>query len=184
MATRDFGGADAPDTPLYCANHPGVETYLRCGKCEKPICARCRVSTPVGFRCFDCAQLQVLPTYAVSADYYVKAALFGLGAAVIIGVIMGFLPNLEFWAALLMGIAVPEAVAAGSNQKRSPGLQIVAIGAIFVGFAVSRVVMEVFNTGRFLSPPPELFRDLPFYLTQYTILWFAMAAFFAYRRLQ
>jgi hypothetical protein len=187
MATWDVGGADAPDTPLHCANHPNVETYLRCAKCEKPICARCRVSTPVGFRCFDCARLQVRPTYAVPADYYVKAALMSLGAAAISGIIMGFFPNFEFWAALLMGVVVPEAVAFASNQKRSPGLQMVAIVAIFVGFAISRVVMEVFDTVdvyRFFNPPPDLFRDLPVYVTQYTIMWFAVAAILAYRRLQ
>ena len=187
MATWNIEGADAPDTPLYCANHPTVETYLRCGKCEKPICARCRVSTPVGFRCFDCARLQVLPTYAINTEVYLKAALAGFGAASVTGILMGILPNWEFWAALLMAVAVPEAIAFASNQKRGPGLQYIAIAMIGVGFAISRVVMEVLNTidvYRILNPPPPLFNDLPFYLTQYTIMWFAMAAFFAYRRLQ
>jgi hypothetical protein len=187
MATWNMEGAEAPDTPLYCANHPNVETYLRCGKCEKPICARCRVSTPVGFRCFECARLQVLPTYAISADVYLKAGLAGFAAATVTGILMGLLPNWEFWAALLMAVVVPEAIAIASNQKRGPGLQYIAIVMIAVGFAISRVVMEVFNTVdvyRILNPPPALFSDLPFYLTQYTIIWFAMAAFFAYRRLQ
>lgn len=182
-----MGSDDAPDSTLYCANHPNVETYLRCGKCEKPICARCRVSTPVGFRCFDCAQLQVLPTYAVGSDVYIKAALFGLAAATVTGIIMGFLPNWEFWAALFMAVGVSEAVSLASNQKRGPGLQIVAIASIVAGFAVSRIVMEVFNTAdiyKFLNPGLDLFRDLPFYFTQYTILWLAMSAFFTYRRLQ
>jgi hypothetical protein len=128
-----------------------------------------------------------LPTYAVPTTFYLKAVVIGLGAAAICGVIMGFFPNFEFWMALLMGIAVPETVAFASNQKRSPGLQIVAIGAIFVGFAISRVVMEFFNTVdiyRRISPPPDLFRDLPVYVTQYTIIWFAIAAILAYRRLQ
>ena len=66
MSTTDFRSQDAqdPETPLYCANHPNEETYVRCSRCEKPICARCRVRTPVGFRCFDCANLQVLPLLA------------------------------------------------------------------------------------------------------------------------
>ena len=101
-------GADAP---MYCANHPKVETYLRCGKCGKPICAKCRVSTPVGFRCYDCANLSVLPTYAVSGSYYLKAVLAAGGAATVCGILMGFFPDFEFWTALLMAIAVPEAVA-------------------------------------------------------------------------
>ena len=121
MAIQDFSGYD-PEVPMYCANHPTVQTYLRCSNCNKPICAKCRVSTPVGFKCYQCANLQVLPTYAVSSDYYVKSAVAGLGAAAIAGIIMGVFPAFEFWAALLMGIAVPEAITAAANQKRGPGL--------------------------------------------------------------
>lgn len=169
--------------PLYCANHPNVETYLRCAKCEKPICARCRVSTPIGFRCFDCANLDVLPTYAISTDYYVKAMLFGIVAATISAIFIGFVPLFEFWGAVFMGITVPEAVAAAANQKRGPGLQRVAVACVVAGFVLSRVIMEVFNTaGRFANPP--FLEDIPVYLTQYSILWLILAVFLAYRRLQ
>jgi hypothetical protein len=47
---------DAP--VLYCANHPNVETLLRCNKCGKPICMRCAVQTPVGYRCRECVRQQ------------------------------------------------------------------------------------------------------------------------------
>ena len=53
----------APSEPeaLHCAAHPQVETYLRCGRCETPICPRCLIQTPVGSRCRDCAQIRKLP---------------------------------------------------------------------------------------------------------------------------
>jgi hypothetical protein len=186
------------DAPLYCANHPNVETYLRCARCDKPICARCRVSTPAGIRCFECANLQVVPTYAVSSDYYLKAGSIGLLVAAAAGVLMGLFPAFEFWAALLMGIAVPEAVAFASNQKRSPGLQWVAMAAVVFGFALSRVVMEVlpviFPLGGLNDPfnvyrggffrGADFFSDLPFYANQYTVLWLALALFLANRRLR
>ena len=176
------------DAPMYCANHPKVETYLRCGKCGKPICAKCRVSTPVGFRCYNCANLSVLPTYAVGADYYLKSALAAIAAATVTGALMGFFPAFEFWAALLMGIAVPEAVSVASNQKRGPGLQAVAMVAVVGGFALSRVIMELFHTvikipGYGYNTLP-LFREWPVFVNQYTILWLAMALFLSYRRLQ
>src|SRR5215212_8141275 len=66
-STRDESGV------LYCANHPNVQTNLRCSRCGKPICARCRVATPVGYRCYDCADVKVVPTYAVDTSYYVKS---------------------------------------------------------------------------------------------------------------
>ena len=33
---------------LYCANHPTIATSLRCNRCNKPICHKCAVLTPVG----------------------------------------------------------------------------------------------------------------------------------------
>src|SRR5438477_9988324 len=111
MSTTDYSTEDRqdPEAPLYCANHPNEETYVRCSRCEKPICTRCRVMTPVGFRCYDCANLQTLPAYAVSADYYLKSALMGLVVAGAAGALMGLLPAFEFWAALIVGIGVDEA---------------------------------------------------------------------------
>lgn len=43
---------------IYCANHPTVETLLRCNKCGKPICMKCAVQTPVGYRCRECVRQQ------------------------------------------------------------------------------------------------------------------------------
>lgn len=187
MATTDFSNYD-PEVPLYCANHPGVQTYLRCGKCEKPICAKCRVSTPVGFRCYQCANLQVLPTYAVSSDIYFKGIIGGLLAATVTGVLMGILPGFEFWFALAMGIAVPEAVAFAANQKRGPGLRAVAMGAVVFGFVVAQVVFRQnwwrnIDLGGANNPVPSF--GFSFYnIDQYTILWLALALWLAFQRMK
>lgn len=37
---------------VVCARH-GSPTQLKCARCEKPICPRCLVPTPVGFMCDD-----------------------------------------------------------------------------------------------------------------------------------
>jgi len=42
----------------------------------------------------------VLPTYAVSSDYYTRAALSGFGLATVVGIVWAFLPGFEFWAAM------------------------------------------------------------------------------------
>jgi hypothetical protein len=191
MATTDFSNYD-PEIPLYCANHPNEQTYLRCGKCEKPICSRCRVSTPVGFRCYQCANLSVLPTYAVSTDYYLKSSIAGLLAAAVAGVLMGVFPAFEFWAALVMGIAVPEAVALAANQKRGPGLRAVALFSIAFGFILSRVVLSLDwyrliplgGINRPLGGGLPFLERVPFEINQYTILWFLLALFLAFQRLK
>jgi hypothetical protein len=171
--------------PLYCVNHPAEETYVRCSKCGRPVCHRCRVATPAGLRCFDCANLQVLPTYAISADFYLKAAVAGLVVAGLLGAAMGFFPDWEFWLALALGILSSEAVAIAANQKRGPGLQMVAMAAVVFGFIVSRVILQInpppLDLGGFLSPTADL---LPFHITQYTIMWLALALFLANRRLR
>jgi hypothetical protein len=145
----------------------------------------------VGFRCFECANLQVLPTYAIDASVYVKGALYGLIAGGLTGVLMGLFPAFEFWGALLMGIMVPEAVAFASNQKRGPGLQMVGLGCVLFGFVISRFVM---NQWPFLIPlgginfrfPSDIdfLASLPFFITQYTVLWLLLAGFLTYKRLQ
>jgi hypothetical protein len=100
---------------------------------------------------------------------------------------MGVFPAFEFWAALLMGIAVPEAVTAAANQKRGPGLRAVAVVSVIFGFFLSRVVMglgwwHVITLGGVNGPQ---FGGISFLDNiQYTILWLAMALFFATQRLK
>ncbi len=37
-----------------CYRHPGRETYIRCTRCERPICPDCMTSAAVGFQCPEC----------------------------------------------------------------------------------------------------------------------------------
>jgi hypothetical protein len=50
--------ANQTSSTLYCANHPNVETTLRCNRCEKPICPKCAILTPTGYRCKECVRGQ------------------------------------------------------------------------------------------------------------------------------
>jgi membrane associated rhomboid family serine protease len=46
------GPADAV-APV-CYRHPTRETYIRCNRCDRPICPECMVSAAVGFQCPEC----------------------------------------------------------------------------------------------------------------------------------
>ena len=113
---------------LYCANHPNVPTVLRCARCEKPICARCRISTPVGYRCLQCANISVLPTYAMDSTSLTKSVLAGFAFATVIGLVWALLPGYDFWAALILGIGMGEVVSGAANQKRGSALQGIGAG--------------------------------------------------------
>ena len=43
---------------IFCYNHPDRETYLRCNRCNRPICTECAVLTPTGYRCKECVRGQ------------------------------------------------------------------------------------------------------------------------------
>ena len=43
-----------PRTCRRCYRHPDRETYIRCTRCERPICPECMHSAAVGFQCPEC----------------------------------------------------------------------------------------------------------------------------------
>src|SRR5208337_4339571 len=99
---------------MKCAAHPDVETNLRCGKCDKPICPKCMVQTPVGARCRECARVSRLPTFQLSPVYYLRAAGAAVGAAVVCGLLWGFLESYIpyfYIFNILLGVAVGFAIA-------------------------------------------------------------------------
>ncbi|GAB3226282.1 rhomboid family intramembrane serine protease [Glycomyces halotolerans] len=44
----------AEQSPPVCYRHRNRQTYLRCVRCDRPICADCRIDAPVGFQCPNC----------------------------------------------------------------------------------------------------------------------------------
>jgi membrane associated rhomboid family serine protease len=51
-AAHTPGSADA--TAPVCYRHPTRETYIRCVRCDRPICPECMISASVGFQCPEC----------------------------------------------------------------------------------------------------------------------------------
>jgi hypothetical protein len=136
---------------MRCARHPDIETDLRCGKCEQPICPKCMVQTPVGARCPKCAALKKLPVYEISTIFYIRAIAAGLATAAVLGAIWPFIPLggfFLFFIALVIGYVVGEGISLAVNRKRGPGLQIIAGISVVVSYVVKSII-EASDLGLF-----------------------------------
>jgi len=133
---------------MRCATHSDIETNLRCGKCSKPICPKCLVTTPVGARCRDCARLHRLPTYRLSFSYYLRAIGAALGMAIIMGVVWGFLrsylgglgPIISVVIGYGIGYAMAEVTGLAVNRKRGVWLAVVGSVAVVICFSITYLV--------------------------------------------
>jgi hypothetical protein len=118
---------------LYCANHPSVETSLRCNNCEKPICPKCAVLTPTGYRCKECVrgQQKVFDT----AQWY--DFLTGSVVAVILSYLGSLLASrlgfFTIFIAPIAGVVIAEAVRLVVRRRRSTRLFRVTTGAAVLG---------------------------------------------------
>jgi tetratricopeptide (TPR) repeat protein len=131
------------DEVLYCANHPNVETMLRCNRCGKPICTRCARLTPVGYRCRECLGQQQAVFYTGGAlDYFLGGAV----ALVLGGLAASLMSLIGFWFFALflgptVGIAIAEAVRLVVRRRRSRYLATV-VGAAMVLSAMPALLLS------------------------------------------
>ncbi len=123
----------------HCVNHPERETLVRCSKCDAPICLKCRVETPVGFRCRECGIYRPV-------QYQVPPVLFApaLGVGLIAGFIGGMIgPLLGFYAIFLgpvFGTAVGESITRVTRGKRGRALATLAATCLVLGALLAPVV--------------------------------------------
>ena len=120
---------------MRCARHRNVETVLRCGRCETPICPRCLVPTPVGARCRTCARVKRIALVAKPKEL-LRAAGMGVAVAMVGSLVLGLVPFLGLLGLAFLGFAVGEAVSVGANRKRGAELGVLAVACLVVGYAL------------------------------------------------
>jgi tetratricopeptide (TPR) repeat protein len=140
------------DNALFCANHPTVETMLRCNRCSKPICTRCAVQTPVGYRCKECVGQQQAVFYSGGAlDYVIGGAI-----SLVLGGVASYLITLLgawFFALILgpaVGIGIAELVRLAVRRRRSKYLWIVVGAGLVVG-SLPALLMGLFSLWSLLT---------------------------------
>lgn len=161
---------------VYCANHPGRETGLRCHRCDKPICYECAVKTPVGQICREC--------YKSAQKKYYNGESYDLPLGIIIALAMGgvigalaylFLGLIGFFSFIIAFIAGPAAGGAVAEvirrvlrRRRAQGMKLGATIAFALGLLA---------VGFFLLGFPAMFLRLD------VVLFAALAASTLYARL-
>lgn len=130
-----------PET-VECARHAGVETALRCSRCEAPICPSCLIQSPVGARCPDCARVVRAPMYMLSASHLARAGLAAVAGGLVMGLLwrLILLPFTQGFFALLVGVGLGYAFTRllefATGGKRGPGVVGFAAGGIVLAWAV------------------------------------------------
>lgn len=116
--------------PIYCAIHTNVETGLRCNNCNKPICPKCAVRTPTGYRCKECVRNQ--------QKIFDTASWYDPVIAFVIAIVLSFLGSLLanvigffiLFVAPIAGIVIAEGIRLVVQRRRSKRLyQAAALGA-------------------------------------------------------
>jgi hypothetical protein len=161
------------DEVLYCANHPEVETLLRCNRCGKPICLKCATLTDVGYRCRECIR-NVQDTYfnAKPSDNIVAFAVAFLVTAVAVPVASILFRIFPFWFISII-IAVMIGGAAGGiltqiirravDRRRSREMRFYALAG-----TISGVVIGIGGVAILLGIPMGVLFSLP--LLVFTVL--------------
>lgn len=119
--------------PYFCSNHPNVETGLRCNYCEKPICPKCAVLTPTGYRCKDClrSQQKVFET-AVWYDPVI-AALIAVVLSFFGSLLVSVMGFFTVFVAPIAGVIIAETVRFAVRRRRSARLALVTTTAAVLG---------------------------------------------------
>lgn len=169
---------DTMTEKLYCANHPNVETLLRCNKCNKPICTKCAVRTAVGFRCKECIRAQQGIYY--NAETWdnpialIVSLVVTLIATPIAGRLLGAFGFLGIIFALVIGSGagglLAQIIRTAVSRRRGRLLPYFALTGIILGLFGGSVLAALFGFGFPLFSLPLLIFAFLVATTAYQIL--------------
>lgn len=124
------------DDALYCYRHPDRQTYVRCGRCDQPICTKCAMQGPVGFRCKQCGTLANDPLTTIAPTRAVLGTAVAMAGGAVIGLITGGLGWFTILISFFAGGVTSEAVIRVTGYKRGPLILGIVFGGILLGAIV------------------------------------------------
>lgn len=158
-------------TILYCYNHPTVATSLRCNNCERPICPKCAVLTPTGYRCKECIRShQKIFDTALWYDYplaFIVAAILAYLGSMIAARIGFFI----IFVAPIAGMITSEAVRFVVRKRRSRNLTLLSALAAALGSTYSILIVLIFYGGYGLLSLNLLWQGIYAFTVTSTVLY-------------
>jgi hypothetical protein len=121
-----------PEPQTFCINHPQTPTSLRCNRCGNPICTKCAVRTPVGYRCKTCVRNQQAVFYTATPRDYVVAAVITFPLALVgqlIGPMLGFF---ALFAGPIVGGLIAELVWRATGKRRGKYTWLIVAGCMII----------------------------------------------------
>jgi hypothetical protein len=143
------------DGRMFCYRHPDRETYVRCGRCDRPICTRCAMQGPVGFRCKQCGTLANDPLTSIRPTQAALGLAVAIGGGVVVGLIAGMLGFFTIFISFIAGGAISEAVVRFTGYKRGPIMLAIVLGGIVAGTLAGAILPYVFFAAQVAGVPPE-----------------------------
>jgi hypothetical protein len=134
--TSEAAPIDLPaedDRRLFCYRHPERETWVRCGRCDQPICTKCAMQGPVGFRCKQCGKLKNDPLTSFTTTQLALGSLGAIAGGAVnafIGAQLGFF---MIFIGFFAGGLIADLVMRFTGYKRGPVMMAVVFGGIVLG---------------------------------------------------
>ena len=119
--------------PMPCAKHPKEQTLLRCAGCNTPICDKCAVLTPVGYKCRSCGTYKNPAAASPTFLRILLVLIIGLLGGLLAGLIVPSIGFFAIWVALPYGRFLGSMVLRASNQRVGMVMEILTGGSILVG---------------------------------------------------
>jgi len=175
--TSDAAAADLSEhQPLYCYRHPDRETWVRCGRCDQPICSKCSMQGPVGLRCKVCGK----PARDALATLRPTQLAIAVGVSLAGGAIIGYagsaLQIFGLVAAFFGGGLIAEALDRSVGIKRGPRIIAIAAPGIIAGGLVGGALSVFWSWQQLLSYAQQGEPGIPLDAYLWTELPFALLA--------
>jgi hypothetical protein len=179
VTTEGVGALDvaAPtdDDQLFCYRHPDRETRIRCGRCERPICTRCAMQGPVGFRCKTCGTLANDPLTTIRPTQGVLGLAVSFGLGLVAAFIAGRIGFFSIIVSFIAGGFIAEAITRVIGWKRGTAILVIVLGGIIAGHAAGFAVDYLVTWSSLAGIPIEAGgQPASFFLTN--LMWAAVSA--------